>query len=386
MVNNNNIFSNNFPQVNDGSQFGHMNNQLATVHSTPNSDGSAYSDLRDLSQQKLIDLINSYCSSVIDDHRRCEGLLWDYLGVYKRELNLLIIALREGIPQNISTLTSKMEPCIQTPNRNDMQENCPKHLILCQYETRLVNSYSITAEAARWAVESWALALNFVTRLELSEFTREVTYQQSSEAFSIPTGLSERNKSVWLVSESGESHFPSIGEAIQAASPGAKIVIKPGYYCETLVLEKNLEIIGDGGNDEVIIGGEPGITIFSDNLEIRNVTLVGVISINKGQLGLVDCQVVNEIKMIGSSVGLVADKCKINKIDANAAGLHVVDCEIHILDMSQNNNKDIISNPVDLTDTEKQRQLAQNPDSVNLLSLIQCLTEAGLDTNRFPGL
>ncbi|HSD58025.1 MAG TPA: hypothetical protein VLB04_07565, partial [Methanotrichaceae archaeon] len=46
---------------------------------------------------------------------------------------------------------------------------------------------------------------------------------------------------------------PTIGEAIAAAPPGAKILVKPGIYDEGLILDKPLEIVGDGDLGEVIV-------------------------------------------------------------------------------------------------------------------------------------
>ena len=53
------------------------------------------------------------------------------------------------------------------------------------------------------------------------------------------------------------SQYPTIAEAIAAASPGAIIYVSPGVYVENLVIEIPLSLIGVGGGDEPVqIEGE----------------------------------------------------------------------------------------------------------------------------------
>jgi parallel beta-helix repeat protein len=48
-------------------------------------------------------------------------------------------------------------------------------------------------------------------------------------------------------------NFLTIAEAINAAKPGDRILVCPGYYTEELVLNKPLEIIGDGDRGDIVI-------------------------------------------------------------------------------------------------------------------------------------
>ena len=56
---------------------------------------------------------------------------------------------------------------------------------------------------------------------------------------------------------SGKAHT-SIKDAIVAANPGDRILIRPGVYEERLVIDKPLEIIGDGAVGEVMIQAAQG--------------------------------------------------------------------------------------------------------------------------------
>jgi F-box protein 11 len=40
--------------------------------------------------------------------------------------------------------------------------------------------------------------------------------------------------------------FTTVGAAIRAANPGDRIFVRPGRYEESLLIDKPLEIIGDG--------------------------------------------------------------------------------------------------------------------------------------------
>ncbi len=56
-----------------------------------------------------------------------------------------------------------------------------------------------------------------------------------------------------VVAPGGYAHFKTIGEAIMHAQPGTRIVVHPGTYKEGLLLDKHVEIIGDGPRDKIII-------------------------------------------------------------------------------------------------------------------------------------
>jgi hypothetical protein len=47
--------------------------------------------------------------------------------------------------------------------------------------------------------------------------------------------------------------FSSVQEAVRAARSGARILVRPGRYEEGIVLERDVEICGDGPREEIII-------------------------------------------------------------------------------------------------------------------------------------
>ncbi len=51
--------------------------------------------MNDVPRQKLCDIVARHGRSVIEDPRRCEGLLRDYCGAYRREISALVGAVEE---------------------------------------------------------------------------------------------------------------------------------------------------------------------------------------------------------------------------------------------------------------------------------------------------
>lgn len=97
----------------------------------------------DLAQQQLIQLIARYGQSVCDDVQRCEALLRDYYGGQKKEVSLLVNALKEQVPKEIISSAGKMPPAVL-------------HTRLVR---KLEDNLCMTASAAQWAVETWSKAL-----------------------------------------------------------------------------------------------------------------------------------------------------------------------------------------------------------------------------------
>ena len=99
-----------------------------------------------LPRQKLRELIVEYGRSLCDDPRRCEALLKDHCGQYKREVFALISAQKNRVAEELLKNSAGVPPV----------------LLLARLAQRLEEELALSAEAARWAVESWALALGVI--------------------------------------------------------------------------------------------------------------------------------------------------------------------------------------------------------------------------------
>ena len=124
----------------------------------------------DFPRQKLREIIALYGRTIIEDRRRLEALLADLCGEHKREINVLIGALKERVPDDLLNASAQV----------------PLPVLLIQLSRRLQDNLGLTDEAARWAIESWAIALGValpiqsgpvptvsITRVEFMEQVRK---------------------------------------------------------------------------------------------------------------------------------------------------------------------------------------------------------------------
>ena len=103
-------------------------------------------------QEVLCDLIAKHGRSLAEDKGRCSALLRDYCSAYKAEINILITALDEQVPSLL----------IKQPTSS------PADVVISQLVKRLRIDRGLAEENARWAVETWALALGVVQSTSLS--------------------------------------------------------------------------------------------------------------------------------------------------------------------------------------------------------------------------
>lgn len=94
-----------------------------------------------LPQRILRQLLAHYGETLLDDPERVDALLADLCGGHPRERFVLVHALRGGIPQELLG-----QPRASTAHWRRLSQ-------------RLQRRYGFSGEAADWAVESWALAL-----------------------------------------------------------------------------------------------------------------------------------------------------------------------------------------------------------------------------------
>jgi len=96
--------------------------------------------------------------------------------------------------------------------------------------------------------------------------------------------------------------FNTIYDAIQSASPDARdrIFISPGLYKEALVIEKSIDLIGEGAPGSVIIEGSTANTILStapdgviSNVALRQTGHWFCVDVQKGSLHIEGCDITN---------------------------------------------------------------------------------------------
>ena len=89
-------------------------------------------------------------------------------------------------------------------------------------------------------------------------------------------GMSEGNATQTLVvSQTGGGDFKSIARAIEHASPGAVIMVKSGFYEESLHISKPLTLIGDEGGLTIVTNSNLAVlSILSAEVKLVNMVLV----------------------------------------------------------------------------------------------------------------
>ncbi|OUL20153.1 protein kinase [Nostoc sp. RF31YmG] len=159
-----------------------------------------------------------------------------------------------------------------------------------------------------------------------------------------------KDKSTLTVSSTGSGDYQTISEAIKNAQPGTRILVKPGFYQEGLIINKPLKIIGDGPVASIIIESTNSncILMQTDQAEVRGLTLRGfagqknnkffAVDIPQGQMVLADCDITSDslscISVQGATANPIIQQCKIH--DSEQAGIFfqnnsrgtVEDCDI----------------------------------------------------------
>jgi hypothetical protein len=98
-------------------------------------------------RQILFEVLHEYGEALIEDPRRFEALLRDFCPQWDWKPRVLVDALKERVPQELSSSSSPSLALVKSQ----------------QLVARLETDLALTQEAARWAVDSWALAMGVVT-------------------------------------------------------------------------------------------------------------------------------------------------------------------------------------------------------------------------------
>ncbi|HIK05442.1 MAG TPA: right-handed parallel beta-helix repeat-containing protein [Trichormus sp. M33_DOE_039] len=138
-----------------------------------------------------------------------------------------------------------------------------------------------------------------------------------------------KTKSQLVVSRLGDGDYKSISEAINNAKAGMSIVVRPGTYQESLILDKPIKIIGGGSRAEIIIESKESncILMQTDYAEVRGLTLRGqgrqnnkqyfAVDVTQGQLILEDCDIVSDslacVGVTGTTANPIIRRCQIHE-------------------------------------------------------------------------
>jgi hypothetical protein len=249
--------------------------------------------MNNLPRQKLLEIIRRHGPEIIDKPRRCAGLMRDNFPAHRREISVLTTALEERIPAELLTGGSGQ---------------MPRTALLARLAARLHDDVAMEASAARWTVHTWALALDIITpdelhTLELAEAppateTKPASSAHTASARSNATTASAAppanpaakmqvtpatvatpsvRRTTFVVALDGSGDFPTLNDAIRRVQAGSRVLVRPGIYNEGLVIDKTLEIVGDGALEAIIVRATNTscLVMRADTATIRNLTLRG---------------------------------------------------------------------------------------------------------------
>lgn len=116
------------------------------------------------------------------------------------------------------------------------------------------------------------------------------------------TDASGEPAEVLIVSRSGQGHCASLGVALRRAVEGTRIFVMPGTYRETLVIDKPVEIIGNGNPEDIVIESAQGpcLSFRTPHAMVANLTLKALaprrdgpsftaVDLAEGQVLMEDC-------------------------------------------------------------------------------------------------
>jgi len=157
--------------------------------------------MNNLPRQMLRRILTKYGNEICSDARRCKSLLNDLCGSYRREINVLVNAIEERVPLDLLAASSSI----------------PHELLLTKLEKRLEEQTALTAEAAQWAVKSWALALGVATEAEIEKRNQKQAKPISpiSNSETIQPNPAEENK----VKNTNRGNFPPPAPTPKQAPP-----------------------------------------------------------------------------------------------------------------------------------------------------------------------
>jgi parallel beta-helix repeat protein len=128
---------------------------------------------------------------------------------------------------------------------------------------------------------------------------------------------------VIIVDQMYRGDYATINAAISAAAPGSRISITPGFYDEGLIIDKPLEIVGDGSLGEVVIRAEGKNAILFraakgivSNLVLQQIGEGGFfcVDIQQGALELEGCDITSNSLSCVAIHGKAYPKLRGNKI------------------------------------------------------------------------
>jgi hypothetical protein len=153
-----------------------------------------------------------------------------------------------------------------------------------------------------------------------------------------------------VVSKLGGGQYTSISEALKNAPLGARINVRPGVYNESIEIDRDVEIIGDGPATQIIVETIDNNCLYikSGKVLVRGLTLRNrmtnkdnkyyAVTISGGELQLEDCDVTSSsltgVGVYGIGTRAFIRRCRVHDCTESGiyfyrnAGGSVEDCDV----------------------------------------------------------
>ncbi len=273
-------------------------------------------------RRKLREIIEKHGRGIVENSPRVENLLRDYCGEFRREISVLTMAIEERAVADLLAASA-----------------LPRRVTLARLAQRLCDNLALSEAAARWSIESWAWALGLISDAELAANEAERTSAQGAikrvpNASSPPiaaqktppkqntlpnqTAQTKPNaaaqivnaaaavNAVYTIAANGGGNFTSIGEALRNVPANSRLLVREGLYPESIVLDKNVEIEGDGAVEKIVVRStnQSCVTMQTGEAAVRGLTLEGrgksagkaffAVDVPRGALLLENCDITSD--------------------------------------------------------------------------------------------
>ncbi len=160
----------------------------------------------------------------------------------------------------------------------------------------------------------------------------------AATTFTSPDDFSTSGQ-ICVVAKEGYADYRTISEAIRKVRSGTRIMVRPGLYQEQLILDKPVEITGDGPQEDIIVETSASDCVWMQThyAVIRGLTLrlriedqggiFYAVDIPQGKLVLEDCDITSNssscIGIHGPAADPVVRSCHIH--DSSVSGIFIYD-------------------------------------------------------------
>jgi hypothetical protein len=134
-----------------------------------------------------------------------------------------------------------------------------------------------------------------------------------------------------VVAQDGTGQFKQLKEALAAAKPGSRIVVKPGVYAGGIVIDKPLDIEGDGQVGQVIIESSDaaGLVFRAACGSVKGLKISGLgtsngVVVERGQITLNECHISSgsDCVVVRPSAQLTLSGCSLHSRNNDGCDIH----------------------------------------------------------------